>query len=904
MSEDFQKVINYGQELINNQGIFAKKEILSYTFEEIEQCFNKFKENSDINFTAGFVSSVCDAIISNWQSFSDEQKENIKKLTIEIINSQISAQYALRLSYYASRLYQTLNSEWNEFSNLIFESSSISDTLAFIFIGAFDTFQQEYIQQNKDKITNRIFEFLSKVSIVVQLRLLNLLCCIDNLQLSEEKLSLLWNYIFNIIFVRPSALIVINTILTGIFNDYHTIQQLQKPGFETKENYISSLRLLFTFNPEKTIELLSKLVDDPQQEFVDALNSEFLDTVQPNQMAAISDYIFKEEPLKVKRLTVLTPLIPYLANSNPKFVEKAIEILKITSEDNEQKESFLTILKYGSSALLNAEKMNFVLQTLISLMANDDEIGKRAADVSKAAFKSGLIKTRQDIKFVITKYQTVSPNLQPSLIISLDSLANSEGFDSHLITPLVEFVRTQLRNASTKEEIKASCFTLISSLAEKDENVPFTLQNDLLRNMPELLNGDDQSKQSAAQIIYLLAVLAPDSIKKLPDGAIDTLFGLTRTEGKSSEIRGAIGESLAGIVASCGIKALYPQLVDLIDSFLKTGERNLGISASTMVIIACECFEGRLGQNVMLSCARAAAQTDYAPLFNSFVEGLRRIASTQPVDKWNLDFSLEIVNGFVKVAEIEPISSWYNLRTPLYSYFTIVMQKLGSFASPLIPYLLDIVSDCVDPMVDVVFEPVKRIYELNLIDDETKDKLIDRCCTKLLQAKSFEMLHFAVNNTKDLEKFASIVAEQLRKIDQTEQTENVDDEWMCNLALSLLVLNERGAQIEDDDLETAIVCFPPEPSYKISEDMIKQVIRVSKAELSDDLKMVVSKVIFDFLLLPKQEVAPHGIQNSFVTQLKDSFAKLVKSDKEIENELVRYCGGVKSKVGKLNQLIR
>lgn len=902
MSDSIKKVSDYGAEFIKNNGLFAKKESISFSYDEIEQIFHQFKENTDVNFIAGFVSAFCNSIIANWGSFTPEQKENIKILVIQNIQVQIPAQYALRLSFFISNLYRMLNSEWKELSSMIFDSESISDVLAYIYIGTFDAFTQEYIQANKEKIIIRTFQYIEKSSITVQLRLMNILCCIDDIKLSDEQLKLLWNYIFDIVNKRPSALIVAHTILTGIFREYTTIQSLQKPEINDS-NFNTALRLLFVFTPQQTIEIITKYVENPTQDRVDAFNSEFLDTIQPDQLSAIHDFIFGDNESKVKRLAACAPIIPYLQNTNPKFIENATEILKATSEI-EDKSQFFALLKYGSSVLLGREKLQFVSDTLLNLMTKDDETAKTAAEIAISAFKFGIVKTRQHMKAILSKYKEISANLHSQFILALDSLANAEDFDAFLISPLVAFASEILKNPNSSLQEKTSTFTLVCSLAERDENLSSTLSGPLLDNLPALLDGDAQSKQAAMQTIYMLAVMNPKVLSnRVQTSDIDKIMQFTMDESVSSEVRGAIGESLTGYIASIQQRDLYQPLAKLIDSFLLSGNRNLCISGSTMIIIASDCFDGRLAQNVMLSCARAASATDYAPLFNSYVEGLRRLAAANPVDKWHLDFSLDVVIGFVKVAEIEPVSAWYNLRTPLYSYFTTVVQKLGQFAAPLIQYLLDIVADCVDPMVDLVFEPVKRVYEMNLIDDSTKTKLIETCCSKSLTAKSFCMLNFAVNNVADPQSFADNVAESLEIANEDEK--NPDDEWRCNLAVAILTLQGRGANFEDDDIVDAVACFPPDAAYKISDEMCSHIIRLCKQENNSvDIKVALSEAAFDFLLLSKQEINQHGIQTSSVAQLRDVFKTVVKSDKEVEKEMTAYCKGVKSKIGKLNQLIR
>ena len=915
-------ISKFGEKSIQNKNIFEEREVVEFSPQDIENVFANFDQNkSNNNFIAGFVTCFADFIAIKWDSFDDDLKSKIKSQVLQInFPSQISLNFTIRFASFISKIYRLLDNKWDELTSKLFYSElnqENEDLISLIFIFTLNNFEQEQLNSSKQKIIERCFKLLGKTSNTVQIRLLNsLIVLFDNIEFSEEQMTLLWSYIFKIVTERPETLIIINTILTGLFGDYQTIQQLKnRPSLDNNENLAAALRLLFTYNPESTIEILNLYLSkcDEDKTLKDALNNDFLDTIQPEQLKAIAEFLLVEDVSeKIRKFALCAPLIPYVCLYDKEFITKTLEVLRKANEATKFPE-FLLILEFASNVIFTGSRYPFITTTIMKLLENDNEEAQQAVKVAKLCFKKGLIKTRPDIKAVLSKYdQIASAQLKRQLILALDALVNNEGFDAFLITPLIDFLRQQMRLTTLPEEIKSACFTLISSIAERDENAPFSLQKELIASIPQLIDGNDESKPAASHVLYFFSEMDPESVRKISKESIDKLFEFAHSSSDvATELRGAVGESLAGIIAGSVSKSLLPKLADLIKFFLESGNRNLGISGSTMIIMACDSFDGQFANDMFIACARAAAVTDYAPLFNSYVEGMRRLSSKVKIGQVALDFALEVVAGFAKVAELEPISTWFNLRTPLYAFFSIIITSMKENAAPLFQYLIMILSDCIDAMVDVVFDPVQKLFQFDLIGDETKKAIIKITSERSLSAKSVLLLDFTNQNIVEFADFAANASKQYLDLMQTEENEEdakedeSDYEWKGSLGLVLLQLNSRGAELSEDIIEECLLDFPPDPSLGKTEPLAKEVLRISKKEdLSQDMKTICAKVIFDFILLQKPELNKHKVTDETVNQLTESIKHIVKSSKDIEKELHKYCGGVRAKINKLSKLTK
>ena len=912
MAESFQRVSAFGEKVIANHNVFAEKEDVSFTPEEIEAVFKHFhEEKNNEKFVAGFVSCFADFLLANWEKIDSDAQNKYKNEILEISkSSNFSLNFGIRFAHFVSNVFVKSGNNWDDLLKLIFETKEIEsfDLLSLLFIYTYGTFSESYITENKAKIASRVVELLEKSSNSVQIRLMNVLVCLEKVELDDAQLEQLWKVIFKVTYEKPDTEIVINSILTGIFGDYLAIQKQKKPVIDSNEKLEAALRLLFVYTPEQTIEILIAYIEKYNEKLVSALNGDFIDTVQPDQLKAIEEFMLKSEgDDKVKKYVALAPLIPYINNIDKEFSGKVVEVLRWTSENDQ--ESFLRILKYASACIFKGVRLPFVTTQLMKILENDDEKGQLAAEVAKQCFKNGLLKTRPDMKGVLNKFAAVHQNHKAKLINAIDALVNNDEFDAYLITPLSDFIRTQLQLTTQAEDVRAACFTLISSIAVRDENIPFSMKKEIINLIPVLIDGQDSSKAAGTHMLYFFAEMGPDFVQKILPPSLEKLFEFAFSSQAATELRGSVGESLAGIVSGLFGKKYIPKLVDLIKLFLESGDRNLGISGSTMAIIANGALDAKEAEEVFLACARAAVATDYAPLFNSYVEGMRRlfgkIKNYQPA----LDFAMEVLCGFAKVAELEPVSSWYNLRTPLYAVFTAIIESLKEKAAPLFQYFVEILSDCVDAMVDVVFQPIAKLFELDLIGEETKKAVVSITSERCLTARSIQLLDFTnahlTDATKFVEKASACYEELCNKEESDVDEDNDDDIWKSCLGVVLLQLNGKGVELSENIIEDAILDFPPDASLEKSEDMAKEIVRIATRETNtDDLKSICAKVIFDFLLLGKPELTAHKVKDATVTELTNAIKGIIKSSKEIEKEMQKYCGGVRAKINKLNKLTK
>ena len=79
----------------------------------------------------------------------------------------------------------------------------------------------------------------------------------------------------------------------------------------------------------------------------------------------------------------------------------------------EKFEEMFSIIEYSATVIFKGPRLPFVTNSLMKILEQDNELSQSVVKVAKLCFKNGLLKTRQDMKGVLSKFDAIaSPNLK------------------------------------------------------------------------------------------------------------------------------------------------------------------------------------------------------------------------------------------------------------------------------------------------------------------------------------------------------------------------------------------------------------------------------------------------------------------------------------------------------------
>lgn len=759
----------------------------------------------------------------------------------------------------------------------------------------YDSYSREFLIFNKQTIVKSVLSQCDNETAVNQLSLLKFLKKLAPFRLSTQETSIFWNCIYDIISLHPSTLYFINTLLLEIFSDHNTIRNMPKAFPSNESRLISALKLLFLYNPHTTVNLLDKMFEKFSDETILALGEVFCDLITDEQHKLIFDWLENGDD-KLSRYTSVAPILVYTVDYVPAAESAILSVLKTMSEYNIQ---YFAILLHYVAPIAFKNKRPFVLSTFVQQFTQSSPYYRELFDAFRSALRFEMIGNICDLDLFLELTYNVHPDYLLDYIRSFEDLVAPLGSDDYMLTHVIDFIRDILSDDEIAIEVQASLFPLINTIADKDDVVAFILRSEIIRRLPEALESDNiDVLSSACKLMYLCADIKLDPLlisDVFPDALRRALkFASNREDGKAKQI-GLIGEYAAGTIHVLNLQSHLNQMFDIIMLFLQDDDEIILTSGAQMILAAGSMFKGIHSDVLMkMICEKAKFVNDHF-LFNSFISALVHLGESTDFPVTVLQLCYDILDNELKITEFEHISYWDNMATHIFTLFSRVIIQLRNKASMLITKLLNLLTECITSMVELVAEPIMTALILDLVDD--KKSAYELLKQRSVQAHSVTVLDFVFSNVRYDQELAD-------HISTAYEQDGDDSQWTSTLALYILRLHDLGLDVKEETLVSAISSFPPDESLGILDEFVYEILKVAENEMTHEVMLAVAHSLFEFTGLSQESIREQNISAKTIDEVRGCIKHILISTPIVHKVMARGLKYDEPRVERLESLIR
>lgn len=865
----------FGQQVIANGGIslvepdfpLEKSDILSY--------FQTFSTSQDINYISGFLTVINSSIKNIWETLSQEDINSIKACLITSLASDTFSSYSFQLATLVASVYHLADNIWDELLSYIFNGNNKNDTISLTLSLIIPYFTSEYVESNRDNLVNTVTSFLPEASHFVKLRLLRIYAYLTPFEFSDAFLDTYWTACYDIIHQNSRDLLILWPLLNNLFGSIGDIQKLHKPSFESDDHFMAAIHLIPCFNADLLIQILQRAGNGLKAEVFDAMSEVYADEMSDDQIEAVVKYVKSNEtPENV--FASLFLLVSAFSEEKPFESYKFTFMNEFCRGSPKEQEVWLYAVIALSESIGQYSKTlpKFLLASLLNIMKTD--LFDLALRALKTLLKLGAINDRNQFKLIFSAIPNFEPERQRQVMKTLEILLSSDMFDPYLLSPFVMFCRNTIKVDNII--IQAQTISLLSAMCEVDENIPNQFAIEAIPILTKIfVTNDLQFYPQASSALLMFVTAQSKDISGILKSGFDQLLEYAMDKSHHYKSRGTVAEALAGIVECLSLDQYIDQMIELVDQFLCSGINSLTISAMTIIAIMQKLFNEE--SKLFTALVKAAIKQEKNDIFDLVLRPIEKYLRSNPILAKN--FSFAVLNEFTALFAKQPLADWYSPSTTLFRIISSIKSQRD------IPFLLRLSLNCRAEMFSLIFAS---------ISDIDSPAICRICEQRALSSQSVEAMKYLIKhnalNDQLLEKL----------IDCWKDSEDVDGDWKSLLADVILKAFADGKAISTELIEDILDYFP---FNEDCESIALSIIKIIKDHIGfEQLAFPILQAFSDLLIQPAKDQNKYDISKETILAMKETIRAIVKENPQLDREMSKHYGNVRSKLNKYNSLFK
>lgn len=911
MAQASEQLAQYGKALEQYGGVTENEPAITLNFGDFADAVEKILNRDDEALLTGFLSIIPGYVFKNWNTFTAAQKAALKSDLIRVCNKNYSTHMAQQLSHFVSQVLRYCDGEWPEIYSFVMNESSSNEINGYILCRLMQYGNADFFNQDQTKVLDKVLQLAKSVTYECKLCLLRsitfLKICNDFIPYMNQFIDLCIRCMTE----NPVDYHILYRIIVDKFKETESFQITAIPPTIGDEHLFSVIYLMGLFDSNLLLETLEKAILYVAQQSTN-LPIKLYDILTKSAQLKINPYIksnavnlFKKYIDTDKFAATVFVLSPFSSAYAQSFED--ITALGTTyfvdyanSSPYEQKIWCLSLKSLISSFSMYTFPDTLIPSALKLFGSNDKELLDLVTDCFSVFIRHGLIALSDDFSQIFNTFKTLNNIQKVKLFSAFEVLLRKGGFDGQLIQPLVDFIRSTFHTASDNGLI-AECFNLIFELGNIDSNIASSFTKEMLNSLTTIINeGKNEFIGPAAKLLAMYSSIQPTIVRRPLTNLFPKLLAFCKSSSNLSETRSTVGESVAGLVEAFFKKKELPNVVPIITTYLRSADPILIKAGAQMVNILSKLIEKQSSSIIFSHLARCGLHAADEDVFNVVVEAMKRIVKTAILNKnIAIRFAYNILCENQTLFLKQPITHWLSLKSPLYNFITIVIEKNPKDVDALVPQLDSLINHCIDEMFTMIFDSYAAAYGVGLVKDLPSAKLYEICYKETFTQRSFVSLSYVLDRITDqAENFTIRLAEEWLSI--TEK-----DAWRCAIGDAIMQMCAKQQIVDLTIIEDILKAYPFKADYNFTETLSQSIIKAfEQNEFLQPVEIEVVKAFADLFLMEKSDFLSYHIDYETQMEMKTTMRRIMKNNKAYEKEMQKHFQGNRNKYTKFLSLIQ
>ncbi|OHT09077.1 hypothetical protein TRFO_04656 [Tritrichomonas foetus] len=924
-----EKIIQYGRALLQYGGIIDKPPSITIPNDKLHELFDSIVEKPDEAFLTGFFAIFTPTLHSKLETFTSSQIATLKSDLIRCCNVKFPT---LLLSNYFMNIvgyvYKFVNhnhksengegkEEWPELLSFIFHESKNNENSGFLLSKVIRYLPQttpQELEKMRTQVFNKVCELIPAVPVPVKIRLLYVFCDIQGFTLTAPFWSLFWKTAIECVKEEEENEVIIWNAIKHFGEKLDDNEKFEPPRVDRDEDYLDSLTFIGILSTIDFARIIQRVIGIVAKNFSELpmnifqklrlVNSRKISNEKRQKIIEILKNANEEKKNLDATFFVVLPFLPEAIHKDTKLEDLGITSLdKYAIGSSIQQQLWCRAIIILTKPLTTSKLMPPNTQMTIMSMSQSENttLSSLAFDALKSLFECFVVTELEAMRSIFIVYDKLNNIQKVKFIRSIQILVESGGFDSTLLQPIEDFIRNSLKSTNDLN-IQSACMSLVSSLGTINTQIIASY----VKEMQPLITTAVNSKKpelmpDAAHLLLLFSMVQPALNRRTLANLYPKLLAFVKSDGNDEE-RARVGESIAGLVDSTLKKKELPEAIAITTLFLQSKKPILVIAATKMIQIYSKLLTQSVASPLYSDLARASLYTKNEKAFNRCIDCMKKLFKQfQMNPNMSVRFSFSLLTEdhsfFVKVS----IWDWICTSTSMFPFVTLVIEKIPKEVSILLPIIHNICENSNDEMFTLIFDTIAAAFSVGLVKELPSERLYEVCYKDVFNQHSTISLSYVIEKiTDELHEFTEKLQEEYHTIK--------DDNllWKCAVSDALIQLVSRGQTLEPQIFETILSEFPYKAEFGFSEDFVYHLMDAFKNNEKGCRRheLTYVKVFSDFLMLDKTEILTYRIGYELQMEMKADLRRIVRGNKDIEKEMMKYYNKDKTKLNSFFSFIQ
>ena len=866
---------------VMERGDAADEVVVEVTADVLLEMVDKAKSGGELQ--VGVCNVVWAAVNANFGKMGQKERDELKAKLIALAKSQLEARAVEGLADAIVDVYRRVNCKWPELVEYVFETKPRNEMLGCVFVRFMATTNSAFQRQNSEKIVPIILDLIENVSVPVQTALVVLLAGMcERAFVKKEMFEKMWTALIHIVSVDPERANKLYGPLEMIYGDASMFER-EATAVSTLLGSIKDdwkvaqpLLLLIPFLPEAVIRtLLEKLagIGAKQKKCVELMDYVY----QEAPLSEIPDATFKKVVGHFKKQAGEDgPFAVYAALA---VVERDFSVLDEISKRKSVDRVVIALKALGFMSDDNVE-LDFsppdgVMDKVVDMLSDKDaKISGAACECIKALIKNDAFVDLEDVQSVISKFDDLG---NKDIVFDLLCLwAQVDMIDDEVKEAVLDFVYCTLTDETKYDKGCTKVFTAMAK-AGAPEMVQASLTELLPRVMKLIDSKDADDYLTAARAMILFIEICPDEVGDAAKSIAEKISKLC-AQAKDQKSKKVFAHLLAAIVGKYQVKALFPEVLKIMEQYIQTREPAL---LKTAAVMGKYLVAEKKAYDILM---KAAMTIKDHSVFNKFLKTLTKfVKHNKSCDGVSLAKSL--LSGAHPIFKHRPPSAFTDTETLVYTFLASV--KCDGVEDTLLEWF----DEAPTPMLGVYLVAFEKL-KLNPKNHAKWAKLFNK---KMLRASPHLqeiMVEFVLRLIREDKASMDIhiFISQLLYLWNT--TDDSEDALKAALASGMFELVSMGAELDAGVIDELLEFYPFGSSYGRCEGAT---VTLMKLVSSGKWESIHSKVALGFasVLQSDDQVEAAPLSEAVVSDMVRTLKQLCKSD-SIRKAVQKQFPGLKA----------
>ncbi|EAY13461.1 hypothetical protein TVAG_206290 [Trichomonas vaginalis G3] len=938
INEIAESISKFGGEILNKKvGEAPKIPQLNLQPADIIALFKLLKGDTSSEYDVGFYNIIDTYIAQSWANFTNEQKEEIKKLLINSAKTQINKHSLNRFANICVAVYDLTDKKWTELFNFVLESTP-SDVTAKILIRFLASASEEFLTTNFAKIVHFITVSFSTVSNSLKENYFTVLSSLNSeeaFQIEPTLLDIFMTNLIQLIKEDPERQeFVVQTAIEVLVQAPKADSIVPKAITEAIQSIVdteSALPVLSIFpvlNSNSVVALLNRLISVTETYIKEkgALPLELLDSIEDSPIEDLSEDVLEtlakyfsgllEKPGNTAAIAIFAPLCAQVADVYED--KKMNSIIDICFQGNGL--SLCAALLIYQYIIEYEENLSYKIpQTAIirifNLMTSPDEKVRQSAVKSAREVINNGFKLTADSAAHLFKVYSVFPAAEKSKFFKLlrdilRSEVNAELISEQAFNFAFDNLKTE-----TDAYIQSEYLSILLLDADYVQDLFTEEANSIICDKCiEMMKSDDEKTWKFASRCMIVMAQDEECQKKIV--AVLPRFKqiLSQNSNVSDKTRGNIAASYGSLVFSCDLKKEYDNLVDVATRFIQSENSHL-ISAGALL---CEMGAANMSPSVIRKLFETEATVSMTikeeeqlnDLLHSMIECFDkfRVESQQVTELFK-----SLSSGNHPVYKGKHFSSFVDKDTVIFKFLKTCISKFKELTPMLVTPMVQWFSSAPSQMFDSILDIITTLVDMKQVNgddayllgetlfnrigavhDEGLDEIMLGTLTDLIMVKP---------DCIDSVRFCAKLVNLYEKLDEEEQPSLKGS--VSATILSLCSTSDVHDIVGDELLKDILLAFPGEQGDGNADVMGTALVKmVDSSEKWADMKPFIATTLIRVLMLPNEELKKFEFRNPTINNMKRVTKQILASNPEIEKAVIKDFNKNRSMLNRFKKLFQ